>query len=398
MNVIKRSILPLIKTQLDRGKSILLLGARQTGKTTMLSEIEVDISMTLMDTSLRRRYEAKPELLLNEVRLASEKKDNLLVFIDEIQKVPALLDNIQVLIDEKSAQFILTGSSARKLRQPPVNLLPGRVVKLQLDALAIDEIPHSNLDLNSMLIFGCLPGIALSDDLNNKEIDLQSYVDIYLEEEIRSEALVRNVGDFSRFLELAASESGYIVNMSKLSNQVGVSLKKLEGYFQILEDCLIAEKIEPVTETKSRRRLMQSKRYMLYDLGVRRIAADEGVKLPTKTMGHLFEQFVGQQIIFMLRSKLARAKIKFWRDSNGLKVDWVIEIDGAMIPIEVKYNDSPDGKMIKGCMAFLAEYDCPMGAFIVCQTQTDYRINDQVVAMSWRNLPNLLKDVVAKFT
>lgn len=394
MKQIKRIIYQNIKEQLKRGKSVLLLGARQTGKTTMLSTFDVDISINLMDTELRRRYEARPELFTQEIRLAHETKQNLRIFIDEIQKVPELLDNIQVLIDEKIAQFIITGSSARKLRQPPVNLLPGRVVKMQLDGLTLNEIDLSKTQIEDLLLYGTLPGIFLEPSAINKELDLRSYVDIYLEEEIRAEAVVRKVGDFSKFLELAAAESGYILNMSKLSNQIGVTQKTIENYFQILEDCLVAEKMEAITETKARRRLSHSKRYLMYDLGVRRISANEGTALPTKYMGHLFEQFIGQQLIFMLRQTCPRATVKFWRDSNGLEVDWVIEIDKQYIPIEIKWSDAPNSKMTKPCHIFIEEYDnCPLGGFIVCRTPRDFKVSENITAISWKSLPSLITKV-----
>jgi predicted AAA+ superfamily ATPase len=221
-----RTLFSEIQKHLSRGKSILLLGARQTGKTTLLSQIKVDLAFNLMQSETRRRYEARPELFSQEIRFASLKKNTpLLIFIDEIQKNPELLNDIQVLIDEKIAQFILTGSSARKLRLPPVNLLPGRVVKFQLDPLTLEEISQSPFPENALenfLLYGSLPGIFFESNPENKDIDLRTYVDAYLEEEVRAEALVRNMGSFSRFLELATSESGYIINMNKLASDVGV--------------------------------------------------------------------------------------------------------------------------------------------------------------------------------
>ncbi len=389
-----RTLRPEIEKHLARGKSILLLGARQTGKTTLLSTFEFDLSFNLMDSALRRRYEARPETLGQELRAAYEKNNKILrVFIDEIQKVPELLDNIQILIDEKIAQFVLTGSSARKLRSPDINWLPGRIVKLQLDPLLISEIPKTELNLEKLLIYGQLPGIISEPDEANKEIDLKSYVEIYLEEEIRIEALVRNMGDFSRFLELAAAESGYLINMSKLSSDVGINQMMLQKFFQILEDCLIAKKIEPITETKTRRRLLQSNKFIIFDLGVRRIAAQEGPKLSMKLMGHLFEQFVGLQLINLLQQKAPEAKVKFWLDSNGLEIDWVIEYRGQYLPIEVKWTDRPDRSMCKACEIFISEYDCPVGGVIVCQTPMDMKLSEHVLGLSWKNLTDVCEKI-----
>lgn len=390
MSSYNRALRPEIEKHLARGKSILLLGARQTGKTTLLSTFEFDIAFNLMDSALRRRYESRPETLGQELRVAYEKKNKpLRVFIDEIQKVPELLDNIQILIDEKIAQFVLTGSSARKLRSAEINWLPGRVVKLQLDPLLISEIPSSELNLEKLLIYGQLPGIISEPDEANKEIDLKSYVEIYLEEEIRMEALVRNVGEFSRFLELAAAESGYLINMSKLSSDVGINQMTLRNFFQILEDCLIAKRIEPITETKTRRRLLQSNKFIIFDLGVRRIAAQEGPRLSFKSMGHLFEQFVGLQLMALLQQKFPEAKVKFWLDSNGLEIDWVVEYRKQYLPIEVKWTDHPDKSMSKACEIFIHEYDCPAGGFVICQTPLDIQLSEHVVGISWKNLTDV---------
>ena len=151
----------------------------------------------------------------------------------------------------------------------------------------LNEIPADEYDLENCLLYGTLPGIFSETQVDNKALDLVSYVDIYLEEEIRAEALVRKVGEFSRFLELAAAESGYVVNMNKFSNDVAVSRSTLDTYFQILEDCLIVERITLVTETKTRRCLLKSNRYLFYDLGVRRLTANEGTHLPEKIDGAL---------------------------------------------------------------------------------------------------------------
>ena len=389
-----RKMLSRLEAQLARGKSVLLIGARQTGKTTLLQHVDAQRRINLMDTSVRRRYEMRPELLVQEIRTeAKTHAGTLLVIIDEIQKVPALLDNIQILIDEQVAQFVLTGSSARKLRQPPVNLLPGRVVKLHLDPLMLNEIPADEYDLENCLLYGTLPGIFSETHIDNKALDLASYVDIYLEEEIRAEALVRKVGEFSRFLELAAAESGYVVNMNKLSNDVAVSRSTLDTYFQILEDCLIVERITPVTETKTRRRLLKSNRYLFYDLGVRRLAANEGTCLPEKIMGHLFEQFVGQQLIAMLRQSTPQATVSFWQDSNGVAVDWVVCLNHQYAPIEVKWSDAPKPHAAKHCETFINEYDCPLGGFVVCQTPHAYQLTDHVEAMAWQQLPELCQRI-----
>ena len=209
-----------------RNKSVLLLGARQTGKTTLINRVEHDLVISLIRPDIRQRYEKEPGLLTGEIEAISEikKSGRPLILLDEIQKAPELLNVAQDLIDRGVANFIFTGSSARKLyRGAKVNLLPGRVIALRLDPFTLTELPSR--EVRERLFYGALPGILQTKDLKNKEKDLESYVTIYLEEEVRAEALVRNLGAFARFLEYAASESGNIVNFSKLSQEIGVAHK-----------------------------------------------------------------------------------------------------------------------------------------------------------------------------
>ena len=196
------------KRVISSWQSVILLGPRQTGKTTLiLSCLEPDISYNLMDVVIRQSFERDIGLFQQEIlaeistnpKFNKNSKDLPLVFIDEIQKLPILMDIIQILIDQKIAKFILTGSSARKLKHGAnINLLPGRVTLHYLDPLMLQEHEFSK-DIQGLLEYGSLPGIWLDSIDEHRQIDLSSYVATYLEDEIRQEALVRNVGDFSRF-------------------------------------------------------------------------------------------------------------------------------------------------------------------------------------------------------
>ena len=246
---------------LQAKKSVLLLGPRQTGKTTALKEIQSDWFISLLDSSTRLRYERDPGLLKKEVQHLSHP----LIVIDEIQKIPALLDVIQDIIDQDLAQFILTGSSARKLRRKDVNLLPGRVINLELSPLSILELSPKQPAVEELLVYGSLPGIIQTPDVQIKELLLQTYVSSYLEEEIRAEALVRNVATFSHFLELAANEAGRIINMTKLSHEIGVSRVTIQEYYQILLDTLVMIRVESFGSANSRRQLVRSPKYFTPD-------------------------------------------------------------------------------------------------------------------------------------
>ena len=217
MKYIPRLLEGKIRRALARNKSVLLFGARQTGKTTLMSRFDAALSLSVIRPEVRQRYEQSPEQLAGEVEaLARRRGARPLVVVDEVQRVPALLDVVQDLIDRGRANFVLTGSSARKLRRgASVNLLPGRVATFRLDPFSLREVMAPTLE--ERLLYGSLPGMLSVANRSDRDADLESYVTTYLEEEVRAEALVRRVGDFARFLELAASESGNIVNTSKLS-------------------------------------------------------------------------------------------------------------------------------------------------------------------------------------
>jgi len=388
---IDRDIRDNIQAIIELKKSVLLLGPRQTGKTTLLKDIPHDLCISFIKAKHRLRYEANLELLDNEIRVIAEETDYPLVIIDEVQKIPAVMDVVQDLIDDGIAQFILTGSSARKLkRQKDINLLPGRVIPLYMYPLSIKEInKYKEIDpsqLDALLSYGMLPEIYLSKTFKRKEILLDAYVNLYLEEEVRNEAIVRNLGNFSRFLELAASESGYVVNYSKLAQVIGVSHTTIKEYYQILEDCLVAERIEPYLKSKTRHKLTKSQKYLLFDLGLRRVAAHEGENLSIKQKGHLFEQFIGLELIKMIRQQDHKIQIHFWRDLDGPEVDWLIETPDCLIPIEVKYTDKPSERDARHLKTFLKEYDKASKAYIICQTPRKLKLAENIYAIPWLDM------------
>ncbi|MFH1288300.1 MAG: ATP-binding protein [bacterium] len=385
MKYIKRLIENRIRRALERDKSVLLLGARQTGKTTLVRQFKHDMSISFVQPDVRQRYEKSPHLLRGEVEsLRLEETGKLpLVVLDEIQKVPCILDVVQDLIDRRQANFILTGSSARKLRRgAQVNLLPGRVVAFRMDPFSLQELPAKDLD--ERILYGSLPGILAVPVLSDRETDLAAYVTTYLEEEIRAEAVVRNLGDFARFLELASSESGGIINLRKLSQEIGVSHTTIGAYYQILADCLIAERIEPLTQSKTRKKLTKSEKYLFFDLGVRRLAAHEGTMLPKDTMGLLFEQFVGMELLRSARTNGRRANIRFWRDPDGPEVDWVVDENGIYIPIEVKWTENPTSSDIRHLEVFISEYKSAETGFLICRVPRRAKLSEKVFALPWQ--------------
>lgn len=394
MGIVKRFLENKLHHALDRGKSILLLGARQTGKTTLINQIKSDFSVSLVQPQHRQRYERNPELLTAELEALwqqSDKKKPIRVIIDEVQKIPRLMDVAQDLIDRQIAQFILTGSSARKLKRPgEINLLPGRVVALQLDPLMTAEFQEKLPTIENLLYDGSLPGIALTPNANDREVDLQTYATTYLEAEVRAEALVRNLSDFGRFLELAASESGNALNFSKLAKEIGVAHATVASYYQILEDCLMVERVEPLIQTKTRRKLTKTQKYIFFDLGIRRACAKEGRSIPISYLGHLFEQWVGLELIRLARLPLNPTRIHFWRDLDGPEIDWVIQNDHELIPIEVKWTESPTLQDARHLQPFLKEYEQAKRGFVVCRCPHPLQLSENIQAIPWKSINQLI--------
>ena len=392
MRAVNRRLLTVLKATLKREKSVLLLGPRQTGKTTLVRLLGEDLYLNFMDAQLRQNYERTPGSLISEVKaIAARLNRKPLIILDEIQKIPDVMDAIQVLIDEGIAQFVITGSSARQLR----NMLPGRVIKYQLSPLSLAEFPTQELLL--MLLNGSLPGIISIENQNEIDDELRTYVSVYLEEEIRKEALVRNLGAFSRSLQLAASQSGNLVSFRALSQDVGIAHTTIAEYYRILEDCMIVERVDPITKSQFRSRLTKSSKYLFFDLGIRRLAAQEGLSPSQETYGHLFEQWVGLELNRFLRFK-GSGKLRFWRDSSGPEVDWVIEIFGEYIPIEVKWTTSPTLKDCRHVITFLNEYKEAKRGFIVCRIPRPMQLAPGILAIPWEHLGEVFSETPSDTT
>jgi len=391
--MIKRTVFPFIQKSWKRGKSILLLGPRQTGKTTLAQSFSFDLTINFLSNSVRQAHEKNPDIILKEV-LALKKKGIALVLIDEVQKVPNIMDPIQYLIDKKKAQFFITGSSARKLKQQAdINLLPGRVISYRLETLSLQEKPPEERDVESYLYYGQLPEIILEEDDTNKEELLQSYVEIYLEEEIRKEANLKNISGFYHFLQFAAERSGHIISYSGIAQDVGISHVTVKSYYEILESTLIADRIDPITFSKTRKKLIRSPRYLFFDMGVRRLAAKEGVKQPDSSKGLLFEQWVGLEILKYIRSNKIKATLHFWQDPEAAEVDWVIKKENTYIPIEVKLKSNILPKELRHLNHFLEEYNCPKGGFVIFNGHHPQQASAQITFQPWTQLIKLLESL-----
>ncbi len=383
----QRSLRANIERSWNRGKSILLLGPRQTGKTTLAKTFDFDLAVQLLSSSLRREYEKNPDLILREVA-ALRLKRPAKILVDEIQKVPELMDSIQLLIDEKKAQFFITGSSARKLKQQAdMNLLPGRVIFYRLDGLMLGElIEVQKQNIEELIYYGQLPEVVYSTELEQKSELLLSYVEVYLEEEIRKEAALRKLPDFYRFLEHAASHGSQVVSYSGIAQNIGVSHVTVKSYYELLETTLVADRIDPIITSKTRKKLVRSPRYLFFDLGVQRVAAGESAPLPKSVFGHYFECWVGLELLKITRARRMEISLHFWQDPQTAEVDWVLKKNQTYLPIEVKLATQVKASDAKHLRQFMREYDCPKGAIVVYTGQTRQLLDEAICVVPYHQL------------
>ncbi len=405
-----------------RPKSLLLWGPRQVGKTTLIENwLEKGLprgweshAYPLQDPSVRRRMEQEPGILQEELLAGSGKQKA--IFIDEVQKVPALLDLVQFLIDRHKSKwkFILTGSSARKIRRAGANLLPGRVFEKRLDPLMWSELgwPHPSpgrsstplpwpkireagkvggktprFGLEDQMTWGSLPEMPALGEADRSET-LKSYVSLYIEQEIRAEALARNLGAFNRFLELAARESGSAPNLSKLAQESGVSMPAIKGYYAILEDTFLVERLEPYLKN-ARKRLMATPRHFFFDTGVRNAAA--GLPLTRDILavesGRLFEHHIILETLRRIRSMDLPWKVHYWRTSHGAEVDMVVDTGDELVPIEIKYSTHVSRSDLSGLHQFMEDYRSKVRqGWLVCRIPKPRKLARQITAIPWQML------------
>jgi hypothetical protein len=245
----------------------------------------------------------------------------------------------------------------------------------------------SSYSLDYALVYGTLPGIASLPERERGDF-LESYGRTYLEEEIRAEALSRKIGAFSKFLELAAQESGTSPNLSKLSNESGVSVPAVKEFYSVLEDTLVVERVEPYLKN-ARKRLFSSPRYYFFDLGVRNTIARLPLSagLVNAQKGVLFEHFVLLEIIRRVRALGRNYRVNFWRAVSGAKVDCVVDTGSKLIPIEIKSGEKVGPKDLTGLRSFMAEYPgLAKEAYVVTQGRQNEKVGDRITAVPWFNL------------
>ena len=326
-------------------KSFFLFGPRATGKSTLIKQqlAQTATIIDLLDSRLYLRLLTAPYDLESII----SSKANKIVVIDEIQRIPELLNEVHRLIENKKLLFLLTGSSARKLRRGKANLLAGRVWETRLFPLTWQEIPDFSLE--RYLRYGGLPSVYLSK-YPNEELD--SYVNTYLKEEIMAEGLIRKLPPFTRFLQAAALANGEMINFSKLANDCQVPPSTVTEYIGLLEDTLIGYLLPAWTGSKKRKAITKGKFYF-FDPGVAHtIAGTQLLDRNSDLYGKSFEQFIGMEIRAYLIYRRKKVQLSYWRSTHGYEVDFLI---GREIAVEVKASKKISRRDFKGLKALKEE-------------------------------------------
>lgn len=371
--IIKRQVFDIIK---KTKKSVLLLGPRQTGKSTLFETLQPDLKINFADESIYFQHLKDPSLIKE---MAAGKKR---IFIDEIQRIPSMLNTIQSLIDlDKTKQFLLTGSSARKLKRGQANLLPGRILYFELGPLHFLEIPAELYDFKKMLTRGCLPGIYLDETTDWQKI-LQAYVALYLKEEVQAESLTRDIQGFSRFFDVTLSKSGTFLDYSKFSSQAMIERNTSRRYFDILVDTLILEVIQPFTKSQSRR-LVQHPKFYCFDVGVLN-ACLGGWSTGPDRIGNLFEHFIVQQIRSLQKSFDVQLRLSTYRTENNAEVDLILEQGSTVFAIEIKASKNVGPSDLRGLQSFANFYGKKHQAMVLYLGEDERRTESGVQILPWQ--------------
>jgi len=373
MATIKRRL----EIDLPPRQSAFLWGPRKTGKTTYLKErFPKSLVFDFLDTDLVLEFSKRPALLREQLSAKDARVLKHPIILDEVQKVPHILDEVHWLIENKGLQFILCGSSARKLKRGQANLLGGRAWRFEMFPLVSAEL--ENLDLLRALNHGMIPSHYLEDQYQKS---LKAYTTDYLKEEVFAEGLTRNIPAFSRFFEAMGYSHGQLTNYSNIARECGVDSKTVKEYYQILEDTLLGTMIAPFKKRQSRQVISQAPKFYLFDVGVAGALTHRHV---TQERGEMFGRALEHFIFMEIRAHSSLSElnyaIHFWRTKSGLEADFVLG-DGE-VAIEVKGTNRVDRSELRPLMAFRDEYR-PRQTLVVCNERIE-RIHERIRILPWR--------------
>jgi predicted AAA+ superfamily ATPase len=399
-----RYLLGPLAARSSRGKARLVLGARQTGKSTLFRLLEKpgDLLIDLQERAERMRFATDPAALGRALVPVGRRHRHVL--IDEVQRVPDLLDEVQLILDRYPGRFTftLTGSSARRLRRGSANLLPGRVHRFHLAPVCLWEVrdgppaailprPRNALagefharSLEEILVLGCLPAAWV--ERGRFKDTLAAYAAVYIEEEVMREMAARNLGAYGRFLELAAIESGKPINLTKISQESGIALSTIRGFYSVLEDTLLGFTVAPFSRS-DRARILKTPKFYFFDVGVRnataRLPLEKGI-LSTQA-GQLFEHWVACELQARVGYLGAGHRLAYWRTVDGAEVDFVLETPRETIAFEVKYTVNPRPADASAIEHFISRHPghCRRG-FVICRAARPEQLSPHVTALPWQ--------------
>jgi len=373
----------ILTIDLPPRQSAFLWGPRKTGKSTFLMEnFPKSIVYDFLQTDLFLEFSKKPSLLRERLLAKDSQILRHPVILDEVQKIPQILDEVHWLIENKGVRFILCGSSARKLKRGKVNLLGGRAWRFEMFPLVSVEL--GNLDLLKVLNRGLIPVHYLEDSF---EKSLKAYTQDYLKEEVLAEGLTRNIPAFSRFFDAMAYSHGELTNYSNIARDCGVDSKTVREYYQILVDTMMGRFVEPFQRRQDRQIISKAPKFYLFDVGVagiitkRKILEEKG-----ESFGKAFEHFIFMELAAHLSYNDLDYEINFWRTKSGLEVDFVL--GRGEVAIEIKGTSRVDQRDLRSLTAFAEEYS-PKKALVVCNEREE-RLHGNIRILPWRHfLENL---------
>lgn len=367
-------------------ETFFLWGPRQTGKSTLLRETYPDAHwLDLLKSEEFRRYLARPEILREELD-SGEHDPRQQIVIDEIQKVPALLDEVHWLVENRRFRFALCGSSARKVRRGAANLLGGRALRFELHGLTAAEL-GDRFDLDRILNRGYLPRIYEASRPNPM---LDAYIADYLREEIAAEGLVRNLPSFSAFLDVASLSDGEIVNFSNIARECGVSSQTTKSHFQILEDTLLGRWL-PAYRKRPKRRVIGAPKFYFVDVGVVNRLARRGELRPgSELYGKAFENWVFHELSAFTSYREIDASLAYWRLASGIEVDFVV--GDMQVAIEAKSSERITRDHLSGLRALAEDHPRIGRRIVVCREPRARRTEDGIEILPTKTFVRKLWD------
>lgn len=373
MKKIKR----ILNIDLPPKQTAFLWGPRKVGKSTYLKEaFPQSLVYDFLKTDLTLELAKRPSLLREQVLARDKGVLKYPIILDEVQKVPQILDEVHWLIENRGLNFILCGSSARKLKRGKVNLLGGRAWRYEMFPFVSVEL--GEVDLLRVLNQGLIPNHYLRDDYQKS---LKGYIQDYLKEEVFAEGLTRNIPAFARFFDAMGYSHGELTNFSNIARDCGVDAKTVKEYYMILVDTLLGRMVEPFKKRKSRQIIIKAPKFYLFDVGVagavikRHIPEERG-----ESFGRAFEHFIFTEIVAHSSYKELDYGIYYWRTKSGLEVDFILG-DGE-VALEVKGKNHIETRDLRALIAFMDEFS-PKKALVVCN-EKEKRAHGKIEILPWR--------------